>query len=146
MKELEMLRNRYAPTKQQQQQHTAVLTERDQTEDSPKEEEEEEDEIPAPPPMMAASPCTSRQIISPALNKKEASPAKESYPGLHQKVRQIKVSPPKPGKLYPCLSDIEQTTENESSEESDDERQDEPFEKSCYRFAWSSILLFLFYI
>jgi hypothetical protein len=29
-------------------------------------------------------------------------------------MRQIKVSPPKPGCLYPCLSDIEATTETES--------------------------------
>jgi hypothetical protein len=29
-------------------------------------------------------------------------------------MKRIKVSPPKPGYLYPCLSDIEATTETES--------------------------------
>ncbi len=44
----------------------------------------------------------------------------EPYAGIHQ-VRPIRVSPPKPGKLYPCLSDIESVTENES--ESDEQPQ-----------------------
>lgn len=38
------------------------------------------------------------------------------YAGVHQ-VRPIRVSPPKPGRLYPCLSDIEVVTENESDAE-----------------------------
>lgn len=44
--------------------------------------------------------------------KKSISGA-EPYDGIHQ-VKPIRVSPPKPGKLYPCLSDIESVTENES--------------------------------
>lgn len=32
-------------------------------------------------------------------------------------VKKIKVSPPKPGKLYPCLSDIEADSEVTESEE-----------------------------
>lgn len=42
----------------------------------------------------------------------------EPYAGVHY-VRPIRVSPPKPGKLYPCLSDIDSVTENES--ESDEQ-------------------------
>jgi hypothetical protein len=45
----------------------------------------------------------------------------ELYAGIHQ-VRPIRVSPPKPGKLYPCLSDIDSVTENES--ESDEPQQE----------------------
>jgi hypothetical protein len=37
----------------------------------------------------------------------------QQYAGLTD-VKRIKVSPPKPGCLYPCLSDIEATTETES--------------------------------
>lgn len=44
---------------------------------------------------------------------KKSSSGVELYDGIHQ-VRPIRVSPPKPGKLYPCLSDIESVTENES--------------------------------
>jgi hypothetical protein len=39
---------------------------------------------------------------------------------VHTDMKRIKVSPPKPGHLYPCLSDIEATTETES--EMPDER------------------------
>lgn len=37
----------------------------------------------------------------------------QQYAGLTD-MKRIKVSPPKPGCLYPCLSDIEATTETES--------------------------------
>ena len=47
------------------------------------------------------------------------SPAKDSYAGLE--VKPIRVSPPKPGKLYPCLSDIEMTTENETDSDDGEE-------------------------
>ena len=42
----------------------------------------------------------------------------QHYSGLTD-VKKIKVSPPKPGHLYPCLSDLEATTETESEMQDD---------------------------
>lgn len=39
-------------------------------------------------------------------------PPTDPYAGVHR-VRPIRVSPPKPGRLYPCLMDIEAIRENE---------------------------------
>lgn len=71
------------------------------------------------------SPSKSRESVTTSLRKSlpRNSPEKItqdnhlniSYVLGH--VRPIKVSPPKPGKLYPCLSDIEVTTENDSDED-----------------------------
>ena len=49
---------------------------------------------------------------------------RDSYAGLEQ-VKPIRVSPPKPGRLYPCLSDIEMTTDNER-----EDHEEEP-NKNC---------------
>lgn len=60
----------------------------------------------------------------PSLDKnieEQQKPSWALYAGIHQ-VRPIRVSPPKPGKLYPCLSDIDSVTENES--ESDEQQTD----------------------
>ncbi|XP_046438259.1 anillin-like [Daphnia pulex] len=60
----------------------------------------------------------------PSLDKnieEQQKPSGALYAGIHQ-VRPIRVSPPKPGKLYPCLSDIDSVTENES--ESDEQQTD----------------------
>lgn len=79
-----------------------------------------------PPPMEAISVYSSpKKAISPCKELKK-SPAK-AYAGLRD-VRPIRVSPPKPGKLYPCLSDIEMTTEYETDEdeEPEEEQQEEP--------------------
>lgn len=51
------------------------------------------------------------------------------YAGIHQ-VRPIRVSPPKPGKLYPCLSDIDSVTENES--ESDEQQSENTSQNTEY--------------
>lgn len=64
-------------------------------------------------------------VKKPILKKKseeEHSIPLEPYAGIHQ-VRPIRVSPAKPGKLYPCLSDIESVTENENDSESDEQHQ-----------------------
>jgi len=53
----------------------------------------------------------------------QKSPAK-AYAGLRD-VRPIRVSPPKPGKLYPCLSDIEMATECETDDEDEQEQHEE---------------------
>lgn len=63
--------------------------------------------------------------------KIERTTFKEPYAGLL--VKPIKVSPPKPGKLYPCLSDIEATTENDSEESMDQDKESySPFRDKRY--------------
>ncbi|KAF4529603.1 hypothetical protein B566_EDAN017926 [Ephemera danica] len=63
---------------------------------------------PPPPPMPAAT--------TPSPVKKAEPASSKQYPGLN-KVKEIRLSPPKAGRLYPCLSDIE-ATESEMDPES----------------------------
>ncbi|KAI9557161.1 hypothetical protein GHT06_016968 [Daphnia sinensis] len=75
-------------------------------------------------PAPSAIPCSSvEQSISKKSEEQQSNPA-DLYAGIHQ-VRPIRVSPPKPGKLYPCLSDIDSVTENES-EPDENEEEDTP--------------------
>ncbi|XP_068084364.1 anillin-like [Anabrus simplex] len=54
--------------------------------------------------------------------KQESEPTTPKYSSLCN-IKKIKVSPPKPGRLYPCLSDIEgTTTETESEMPEEEER------------------------
>jgi hypothetical protein len=59
-------------------------------------------------------------------------------------VKRIKVRPPKRGHLYPCLSDIEATTETES-EVPDDERWNSIYIAMIFSwyFSWNFCLKFL---
>lgn len=58
-----------------------------------------------------------------------------AYPVL-KNVKKIKLSPPKPGCMYPCLSDIEAESEVQESETED-------FENNRYVFL--TLTLFCFY-
>ncbi|XP_059484946.1 anillin-like isoform X2 [Neocloeon triangulifer] len=87
-KELEMLRSRWDKQKQM----------------SNKEEPEEKDEVQVPPPPPPAQ--IRQKSRSPSPSKRAESPKKQ-YPSLD--VRKIKVSPPKEGRIYPSLSDIDAT-------------------------------------
>ncbi|PSN56602.1 hypothetical protein C0J52_01580 [Blattella germanica] len=94
---------------------------------------------PVPPPLPADSPQAPAKFaantfvspkiptnVSPLKSQSSASPEKkhkvsnleQQYAGLRE-VKRVKVSPPKPGRLYPCLSDIEATTETESEMQDD---------------------------
>ncbi|XP_026272727.1 anillin isoform X2 [Frankliniella occidentalis] len=79
---------------------------------------------PPPPPMPTLQPST--KSASPRRSPRRP-PTQEGYPGLTE-VKKIKVSPPKPGRLYPSLSDVEATTETE--EQSSGEQSYEDAESS----------------
>lgn len=73
---------------------------------------------PVPPPLPHSSP-TRENIVS-EKHQKPPTPSdciskdvKKQYPVLAD-VRKFKIGDPKPGRLYPCLSDIETCTETES--------------------------------
>lgn len=71
------------------------------------------------PAPSAISYSSVEQSISKIAEDQQSNPA-DLYAGIHQ-VRPIRVSPPKPGKLYPSLSDIDSVTENESESEENEE-------------------------
>ena len=91
-----------------------------------------------PPPSAAAAPVAAAPRVVGASPKKELKGgARKSaplpipkkigtapYPGL-DRCRPIRVSPPKAGMLYPCLSDIEMNTDNESESEAEAEAETE---------------------
>lgn len=119
MKELEELRRRHEPRKmasQSPQLPSVVAT-------SPKKQVTATKGCsPAP---VRNSPAGTPVTMNSAVARRTST---DSYPGLEE-VKPIKVSPAKPGKLYPCLSDIEMTTENDESSSSsaagDDEEEEE---------------------
>lgn len=51
-------------------------------------------------------------VIEGKSERQPEEPPTDPYAGVHR-VRPIRVSPPKPGRLYPCLMDIETIRENE---------------------------------
>ncbi|XP_076249759.1 anillin [Calliopsis andreniformis] len=81
----------------------------------------------APPPPPPLPPQTQSQISNErqCLNQNKNSPVKRQVVGSPPKPQQIKtcdikrirVAPPKPGNLYPNLSEIENTTETETDTE-----------------------------
>lgn len=131
MKELEELRNRHGSRKDQVQasEHQSQLS----GSETMVVHQKPLEPMPEPRPQQAvnSSPRVKGSGIGKPEEKLPRSPPKELYAGLDQ-VRPIRVSPPKPGNMYPCLSDIEMTTENESdeSDEHDEERQSD---HSCIR-------------
>ena len=133
MKELDAIRNRHDQKKMKLSMNPEINIVPPEEVESEESESEVEDDVcqPPVPPPMPSSLCSSPMSNSPMRNSPmknspmrntpmKNSPMKNSplkaYAGLKD-VRPIRVSPPKPGKMYPCLSDIEMTTEYESDEE-----------------------------
>ena len=114
MKELEELRNRHGGKRQLE---PAAISSKTQSKDNAFEFTEENfiDDSSDLTIVKPSSPKKSSSSMPKFENVKgfRKSPTKDSYAGLDE-VKPIRVSPPKPGKLYPCLSDIEMTTENET--------------------------------
>ncbi|XP_069676075.1 anillin isoform X2 [Periplaneta americana] len=69
-------------------------------------------------PQKTTPSSKSPKINLSSEKKHKAQSTNQQYAGLTD-VKRIKVSPPKPGRLYPCLSDIEATTETESEMQDD---------------------------
>ena len=61
--------------------------------------------------------------VSPTKSKRSASP-KSKYPGSRD-VKRIRVNEPKPGRIYPSLTDIESATETEAENEIDERIHDQ---------------------
>lgn len=134
--ELEMLRNRWNKNK-------TLATEAEGTKKCFPDPVHQKVAPPPPPPLppsdlYPAKTCALPQIThmipkcpndkSPTKNMHQQSPRKLS-PMVNErsevcKIRKIKVSPPKPGHLYPCLSDIEATTTEAESEIGDETERD----------------------
>ena len=113
MKELEALRNRHDNRKTQ---GTGTVQE---TVNIQSKVMETSNPVFLPPPPLPCVSNPSPSVLSPKLGgARQISPCKP-YDGVHH-VKPIRVSPPKPGRMYPCLSDIEMTTENESDYDEDD--------------------------
>lgn len=114
MKELEELRSRH------ETQHRQSSKNADRQQISP---EKPRETFQSPRRVEQQARCSPQPDLNASPKKKTVedvlSPAQGSYAGLHQ-VKPIRVSPPKPGKLYPCLSDIEMATDNEPEEQDDD--------------------------
>lgn len=129
MKELDELRNRHGTRKDhlQASEHQSQLLDSETMVDHPVEQMPE----PRSQPAVNSSPRMKGSGIGKPEDKFPRSPPKELYAGLDQ-VRPIRVSPPKPGNMYPCLSDIEMTTENES-DESDEHDEGRQSDHSCIR-------------
>lgn len=67
---------------------------------------------PPPPPMPITNPSRASSSQTPPRRSPRRPASQDIYPGVSE-IKKIKVSPPKPGQLYPSLSDIEATTETE---------------------------------
>ncbi|XP_049939976.1 anillin-like isoform X5 [Schistocerca serialis cubense] len=118
-KELEMLQNRWNRNKQI---GSVVLDSRFIPNDAQSNSNLERQHVsvpPTPPPLPQLSPTKKNSVSemqqklptpSDCINKDDM---KKQYPVLAD-VRRFKVGDPKPGRLYPCLSDIETCTETES--------------------------------
>ncbi|XP_047119485.1 anillin-like isoform X4 [Schistocerca piceifrons] len=118
-KELEMLQNRWNRNKQI---GSVVLDSRFIPNDAQSNSNLERQHVsvpPTPPPLPQLSPTKKNSVLemqqklptpSDCINKDDM---KKQYPVLAD-VRRFKVGDPKPGRLYPCLSDIETCTETES--------------------------------
>jgi hypothetical protein len=121
MKELQELRNRHGEKRQPE----LTIGSKTPSRESAFEivEENEQSRIQSNLTIVNSSSPEKSSLSMPKLENAKGfrkSPAKDSYAGLDE-VKPIRVSPPKPGKLYPCLSDIEMTTENETdSDDSED--------------------------
>ncbi|XP_034230299.1 LOW QUALITY PROTEIN: anillin-like [Thrips palmi] len=77
---------------------------------------------PPPPPPMPGSPLAT--AATPPRRSPRRPISQDVYPGASD-VKRIKVSPPKPGRLYPSLSDVEATTETEDHSSADHSYEDE---------------------
>ncbi|XP_049789406.1 anillin-like isoform X4 [Schistocerca nitens] len=118
-KELEMLQNRWNRNKQI---GSVVLDSRFTPNDAQSNSNLERQHVsvpPTPPPLPQLSPTKKNSVsemqqklptASDCINKDDM---KKQYPVLAD-VRRFKMGDPKPGRLYPCLSDIETCTETES--------------------------------
>jgi hypothetical protein len=96
MEELEEIRNR----------HTHGRQKSENAEDSPNRNVNFQPKTPEPPKHAPPPP----PLPSPV--KVVAVSPRKSYPGLDG-LKRIRVPRPKPGRLYPCLSDLEVTSESE---------------------------------
>lgn len=125
MKELDALRHRHAkkdvPAPVQAEEEPEV----DLVSETQADEHVVDMKPPVPPPMDAIAAFISPRKVKTSPRE---SPVK-AYAGLRD-VRNIRVSPPKPGKLYPCLSDIEMTTEYETDEEDEPEEEQQEANRS----------------
>ena len=129
MKELDEIRNRHNHRRQKSE--NAEDSPNRNVNFQPSKTPEPPKHAPPPPPLpspvkvVAVSP---KKIVADTQAKiSSASKPKtplDNYPGL-DRCKPIRVSPPKPGRLYPCLSDLEMTTENESESEEDCEENDQ---------------------
>ncbi|KAK3917217.1 Anillin [Frankliniella fusca] len=111
-KEMEMLASRWNRNKEMATDETS--SPKPKTQASPLKASHNVPKVPGtpppPPPMPALTPSPTKKV-SPRRSPRRP-PTQEGYPGLTE-VKRIKVSPPKPGHLYPSLSDVEATTETE---------------------------------
>ncbi|KOC69784.1 Actin-binding protein anillin [Habropoda laboriosa] len=81
------------------------------------------DVVPPPPPPPPQSHISNEKLTmnqnknSPVKRQVVGSPPKTTQVKIVSDVKRIRVAPPKPGRLYPNLSDIENTTETETDTE-----------------------------
>ncbi|XP_018329848.1 anillin-like isoform X2 [Agrilus planipennis] len=121
-KEMDLLLNRFQQTKKVIQENETIIETMTDSDDNDDEEitektamikEQKKSEIvkrptitPPPPPPLSESPRTK------SPNKRISNSPKVA--AVLEDVKRIKVVPPKEGRLYPCLSDIEAATETET--------------------------------
>ncbi|XP_063217461.1 anillin-like isoform X2 [Bacillus rossius redtenbacheri] len=81
-------------------------------------------QVPSQPQSVVSSEDSrqAKRIASVETRHVRIQSPESQYPAVKD-LKKIKVSPPKPGKLYPCLSDIEATTTETETDAADDECQ-----------------------